>query len=262
MPFTLSHPAAAVPLARFGLPLSALVMGSMAPDFPYFVNIAADSHYGHTLPGIFLLSMPAGFVALSVFHVLLKLPVLSLLPASHQARLGDVAHRFKFGPPRQFLLIMLALLLGAVSHVLWDSCTHAHGWTVRHVPVLHAPLLQFAFGGILFYRVLQHASTVAGGTLLVYWYARWFEQTPARPSNVPFPFPKSVKIGLICVMGIVAACTGLANGFIESQQRATTLPQVFALHATLAAVCTAVAEIVVFSLIWHWDTWRRSSVMG
>jgi len=34
MPFTFAHPAAAVPLAQFRLPLSALVVGSMAPDFP------------------------------------------------------------------------------------------------------------------------------------------------------------------------------------------------------------------------------------
>ncbi len=36
MPWTVSHPAAAAPFARWGLVLSALVVGSMAPDFVYF----------------------------------------------------------------------------------------------------------------------------------------------------------------------------------------------------------------------------------
>ncbi|MSQ59664.1 MAG: DUF4184 family protein [Betaproteobacteria bacterium] len=41
MPFTIAHPAAALPLLRplrgFGV-LSALVIGSMTPDFPYFLT--------------------------------------------------------------------------------------------------------------------------------------------------------------------------------------------------------------------------------
>ena len=40
MPFTGSHPAAVLPFLRSGLPPSALVIGSMAPDFPYYFQIA------------------------------------------------------------------------------------------------------------------------------------------------------------------------------------------------------------------------------
>jgi hypothetical protein len=36
VPLTLSHPAAALPLRRLGLPTAALVAGSMAPDVPLF----------------------------------------------------------------------------------------------------------------------------------------------------------------------------------------------------------------------------------
>src|SRR5437762_1241430 len=141
MPFTLSHPAAAVPLARLGLPLSALVVGSMAPDFPYFLNVAKHSHYGHTLPGIFCFCVPAGLVALWLFHRVLKLPLLSLLPTAHQARLCAAATAFRFGPARNFALILLGLLIGTLTHVAWDSVTHEHGWTVRHLPILTGPVV-------------------------------------------------------------------------------------------------------------------------
>ncbi|MEI5672079.1 MULTISPECIES: DUF4184 family protein [unclassified Nocardioides] len=38
MPFTLVHPAAVLPLVRTPLVPSALVLGSVAPDLPYFVS--------------------------------------------------------------------------------------------------------------------------------------------------------------------------------------------------------------------------------
>ncbi|MDQ7908342.1 DUF4184 family protein [Phytohabitans sp. ZYX-F-186] len=37
MPFTGSHPAAVLPLVRWGLPPAALVIGSMVPDLPYYL---------------------------------------------------------------------------------------------------------------------------------------------------------------------------------------------------------------------------------
>lgn len=39
MPFTGSHPAAVLPLLRWGLIPSALVIGSMSPDLGYFLPL-------------------------------------------------------------------------------------------------------------------------------------------------------------------------------------------------------------------------------
>ena len=39
MPITFAHPAAVLPLARTGLPLTALAIGSMVPDLPMFVRL-------------------------------------------------------------------------------------------------------------------------------------------------------------------------------------------------------------------------------
>src|SRR3982751_3185959 len=50
MPFTVSHAAAVLPLQRFGshkLPLTALMIGSMAPDFGYFFS-REESRRSHT----------------------------------------------------------------------------------------------------------------------------------------------------------------------------------------------------------------------
>ena len=37
MPFTGSHPAVVLPLLRIGMPASALVIGSLTPDLPYYL---------------------------------------------------------------------------------------------------------------------------------------------------------------------------------------------------------------------------------
>jgi len=62
MPFTLCHPALVVPLhrcVRRWTSLSALVIGSMAPDFVYFLPAGVDGVFSHSVPGLFLYCVPA-----------------------------------------------------------------------------------------------------------------------------------------------------------------------------------------------------------
>src|SRR5687768_13819575 len=113
MPFTLSHPAVAVPFIKLGLPLSALVAGSMAPDFPYYFHSSTRDHYAHSAIGIFMFCVPTGLVALGLFHKVLKLPLLSLLPFTHQERLFPVAGQSRISSLRHWCLIIMALVLAA-----------------------------------------------------------------------------------------------------------------------------------------------------
>jgi hypothetical protein len=182
MPFTLAHPAAAVPLARFGLPLSALVVGSMAPDFPYFYRLSTSDQSGHTLLGLFTYCLPAGFVALLIYHKLLKRYVLSFLPAADRARLSA---EFRFGPISRLLLIAIAIVLGAATHIAWDSFTHAHGWIVERLPMLQAWLFRAGRSDIRMYKVLQHGSTVVGLLLLCIWYRRWHQRSDQTVPSGP-----------------------------------------------------------------------------
>jgi hypothetical protein len=67
MPFTLSHPAAAIPFLRTRLVPSALVIGCMVPDFEYFLRFAPEGGFGHSLPGVFVFDLPVAFIALWLF---------------------------------------------------------------------------------------------------------------------------------------------------------------------------------------------------
>ena len=49
MPFTISHAAAVLPLKKSPLPLAALMIGSMSPDFSYFLPMSLANTSWHNL---------------------------------------------------------------------------------------------------------------------------------------------------------------------------------------------------------------------
>ena len=68
MPLTIAHPAAVLPFRHGRLPLSALVVGSIAPDFEYVLQLYPRSDFSHTALGLFTFCLPSGMIALWVFQ--------------------------------------------------------------------------------------------------------------------------------------------------------------------------------------------------
>src|SRR5260370_26318809 len=112
MPCTLYHGAAARPLRRLKLVTSALVIGTLAPDFEYFLRLAPDAGYGHTLQGAFLLTLPLALVALWLFHAFVKLPLLALFPDGVERRLVNHLEAFSFAGTATFVFIAVSILTG------------------------------------------------------------------------------------------------------------------------------------------------------
>jgi len=267
MPFTFSHAAAVVPLHRRGLVLSALVVGSMAPDFEYFLRLERTTTISHTVPGLFLFCVPAGLVVLSLFHFLLKRPLLALLPASHQQRLLPVTHEFSLLPARRFLLILLSLALGTFTHLAWDSFTHYYGWMVQQWPWLQMTILQIPLGRLQVYKALQHGSTLVGLGLLAYWYARWYHRAPAAPLPSS-PLPAVARLGIVALIalgaGLVAAVYGLRfapAGMLLHALRTRSLAvgfvwlRLFVGYGVVPTLAAGMLGLLAYSAGWHW--WRR-----
>lgn len=166
MPFTLSHPAAVLPLRgllRGRLPFAALVAGSVSPDLPYYLtpgNFPYLMHNAHTLPRAFTYCLPAGLLLLLILRAL-QPAARHLLPAG-PAALSERWLRLPFLSPGTLPFTLLAILLGALTHIAWDDLTHATGHSVRALAFLRT---EVAWGFELF-RVLQHVSTLLGATLL------------------------------------------------------------------------------------------------
>jgi hypothetical protein len=187
--------------------LSSLVVGSLAPDFRYFLNLAPRSHIGHSFKGIFIFCLPVGLAVLWVFQQIMKLPLISLAPKSHQQRLVPLAKPFPWGGARRFGLIVASLLLGAISHLAWDAFTHDNGLVVRNVPDMRVPLEEFGTHRPL-YNVLQHGSSLLGVAILVFWYWRWFKRTPPQP--VPLYLQMNARTKAWIAGSILALSASLA----------------------------------------------------
>jgi hypothetical protein len=184
VPFTGSHPAAVLPLLRTGLPASALVAGSLAPDLPFYLPGRPDLPT-HTALAVVTLDVALGAGLWLLWHGLLAAPALAAAPAGLRRRVSrPPGLRARLGSPRAVALVLAALAVGAATHVGWDQFTHWWGWGTRHVPALTAPVGS-ALGEDWFgYDVAQHASTLGGAAALAGWLVWWWRRTPSRPGDL------------------------------------------------------------------------------
>ncbi|MEM1056826.1 MAG: DUF4184 family protein [Bacteroidota bacterium] len=220
MPLTFAHPAAVLPLARLRLPLSALVVGSVSPDLIYFVRLAPRGDFGHTLPGLFLSCLPAGLALLWMLDRMLKRPLAELAPATVQRRLAPVLATSPFDG--SLLTVGATVLIGAVTHVAWDSFTHAGEWGVRTFPILRDTMSLGPLGRVPLYKLAQHGSTLIGLSALAAVAVLWWRNAPE--AELTPRLTARTRAVRILLMASVALATGITYAAIEASDAASPLP--------------------------------------
>ncbi|HEY8202950.1 MAG TPA: DUF4184 family protein [Actinomycetota bacterium] len=205
MPFTLSHSAAALPLARRPLVPAALVAGTLVPDVALFVSLPSYAST-HSLAGVFTSDLLLGIALLLVWYGLLREPLLALAPAWVGARVPPRRRwsvRDLFGVP-------VSICIGAGTHVLWDSFTHVRGIAIWGWEWLGAR----PFGLLPVYDILQVISSVAGLVMLAWWVAcRPRLATPAPRQESPSrPFVLGAVVAVACVCSILYASGAISFG--------------------------------------------------
>jgi hypothetical protein len=256
MPFTLSHPAAVIPIRRYGI-LSALVVGSFAPDMLYFIPRLGNrlpvglGTYAHTLPGLFFFCLPLGLAALWLFHTFLKRPLISLFPASHQLRLLPAAEGFSFFPVAQFAKIIGSILLGAASHITWDSFTHNSGWMVEQLGFLRKHIIIASRLQIGIYDVLQYVSSVIGLMLIGYYYFRWLRESSAAESAAHAHLSLSPVTRVILLASFAAGAIAPSVARLWLNPLSMHFGRAFLGYSAILGMKILTLEILIFSLIWH-----------
>jgi Domain of unknown function (DUF4184) len=174
MPWTFAHPAAILPFRRFcpaALDFSALVIGSMIPDLGYHFSYFNLARSAHTFRGSVLACLPIG-LALWIMFNLLRKPLCFVLPQPHRGALATFAAAPLSLRPRALIAAGVSVLLGAWTHIVWDSFTH-NTWLVRRLPLLRESVFQVSNVEFPWYVLLQHLSTVVGATILIAAYCSW-----------------------------------------------------------------------------------------
>lgn len=204
MPFTFSHPAIilALPfLNRKWFSLTGLVIGSMTPDFEYFLRMKMQSDYSHTIGGIFWFDLPLGLILAFVFHNVVRDCLFDNLPTNLKSRLSTFK-QFKWNEyfEKNYIVVIISILIGTASHLFWDSFTHHHGFFVETIPALENTVGIFNLQ-IPYWKILQHLSSLVGGIIIAFAIFQLPKnKNIIRQSNLKY---WSILIGLIlAVIGL------------------------------------------------------------
>jgi hypothetical protein len=203
MPFTLAHPAAILPLrgGRY-LRTMPLILGALVPDTRYYVPGEVARYFAvpetHSFVGSFTSCLLLGYAALIVVYQLRR-PLTALLSA--RARWLYLTAIAPFKRPREWLLAPVAIVVGAWTHLLWDSATHPEGWIVHRVAALSAPVTIGSYTGQVCH-LLQYVSSVFGLVVLVVWYWRL---SPAPPRTVRDAHATRSLAGPVLLLVVAAA---------------------------------------------------------
>ncbi len=166
MPFTVTHLAAILPFRKTPLkilPLSALAIGCMVPDMPLFFSFTGRHAVTHSIVGLFTHCLPIGLAVYALFQLLVRDALLAIMPPGIADPLSVRRRHSLF----YILLVAVAILLGATTHVFWDSFTNRWGWGVSQFPSLrdNVELFGYVISG---HRLIQHLSTVLLLPVLIY----------------------------------------------------------------------------------------------
>ncbi|MEV7775532.1 DUF4184 family protein [Kitasatospora sp. NPDC086791] len=263
MPFTLSHPAAVLPLLRRAgvrgpLVASALVAGSMAPDVPFFAESLLPGVYRHgglthSWWAVPTLDVAIAGALVAGWHGLLRGPLVALLPERFAGGaealtvrragggvLGDGGVRGIGGGGggvggADAAWFAASAAIGAATHVGWDAFTHGGRLGVRLLPALDRSV-----AGVPLYEALQYGSSALALVAMGGWAARAVRAAePVRPAVGLAPRTRRAAVGLL------AAATAAGVLHRLSPLKRNLVPEVcFGAGAGLAVGAVGYAAVV------------------
>lgn len=218
MPWTFAHPAAAVLVRRFGgasLPLSGLAMGSLSPDFGYYIGAFGVATHAHTLRGTLEVCVPSACVLLLILLRLRGLLV-APLPQPHRRAIECLSSPSLLSTAN-IARMLVALWVGAMTHLAWDSFTHASGAMVSVIAPLRQVLFEISGRAFATYTILQHVGTLFGIVVIGTAYGLWLSRTVGMASCLQRRalrgFIPLVLAGLSCAaIGFASAILRLGPG--------------------------------------------------
>ncbi len=259
MPFTVSHPALILPFVRWFSAYGAtpaLVIGTMVPDAAYFIPSPWTERSSHSVQGLVTFCLPVGALAIMLYGLVLRQPLVFLLPSPlrHRLTMGHAVQQTVTGA--SVAVQALALLLGAVTHILWDSLATPGGVVLQTVPWARSNLATIGGYQLFVYRLVQHCGTIGGVVAIAWVIRRWCAEHPTI--GVPMSSPTEghlrllvwlVILGVAALVGSYAATQRpLPSGWLQATR--------YFLHRAVVwggrAACVA---LFTYSAVW----WLRQS---
>ncbi len=202
MPFTFSHPAIVLPLNKVFnkyLSLTGLIIGSVTPDFEYFLRMKVKSEDGHSLIGCLWFDLPLGLLLCFAFHQVIKKSLIDNLPEFIQKRLQEVKnHNWLDYFKKHWFIVCVSIIIGGYSHIFWDSFTHINGFFVHYLG-----LNNLLLGNLPLYKILQHSSTLIGGLVIVLFFLQLRISTTSVKPKLSYWLKISILSSVILLFRII-----------------------------------------------------------
>ncbi len=138
MPFTLSHAVLAPPIAKLTgnrLPIAALAIGTMTPDL-YRLLVDTEILLNHQWKGIIYPDLLVGLLFCFLWYCLYRPMLFKFFSIAKPLNIHS------FSTFCQFLLSMvIAILIGTATHIIWDGLTHLDFRTFAFHEFLAQPVI-------------------------------------------------------------------------------------------------------------------------
>jgi hypothetical protein len=263
VPFTLAHTVAAIPLRRPLGPLgvlAALVIGSATPDVPFYLPISLNRNATHSAMALLWFCLPVGALAYVLYDLVLDRPLHALMPEALQRRLVRIGRAAR--PPVWSPRVLVSLLVGAATHLVWDAFTHGGSAGVGEwIPAIETRLFTVSGYTAYVFSVLQHTSTALGTSLLAFWIWRWYRRAPQAEPALAGLTPGVRRRLLVSMLLAVVVAAGMAVALRPPARPDLRALQPVARRLVVTSFATLVACLTVYSIGWHW-THARSRTWG
>lgn len=218
------------------------MIGATGPDLEYLYNLRVHGKYWHTLEGMLIGAVPVCLLLIFLWRKAVYPALLALLP--HLRESGKVPARLR----SPIVYTVLATILGALTHLVWDAFTHFNGWGVLMIPWV---LLRWTPLGPS-YALLQDFSTLVG--VVVVGFKLKFTLDLYRDDLRPID-QRRLWI-LVGAAAIVSITGGIINAIRWHDERTGIILGQFAIGG-MAAFVLFVALVSALILGVRWWSYRR-----
>lgn len=201
MPFTISHTVLAPVLSRITgrhLPIAALAIGCMIPDL-FRLFTAANDHSTHLWSGMLHPNLWIGLGFSALWYLIYRPVLYQVFSLSDPLRIHNFKNFLRF-----VFSISVAILLGNITHLLWDSVTHVdyRTWAFRDLLSHHIQIFHQTYP---LHYLLQIGSSVLALPILIWMVWHYYQQ-----HHKPTATARWIRayFALLVVMSLIyAACS-------------------------------------------------------
>lgn len=161
---------------------------------------------------------------------------------------------FPFWPPERLSLIILSILIGTATHLLWDTFTHRTSWIYENWAFLRNNFDLPAIGEMPMYKLLEYVSSVFGLVVVAVWICHWYRTTNASASSAAETEDTAQRRTFVAVLPTLAILGGVLRAYHASGIHLEIRPLVhFTTDFLISAITFFLLELLAYGIILRWQ---------